>query len=327
MPKTNLPVAYVESRPLSRRISLDALVTLGSNAIGVAQALGVVARFRPDCVVATGGYVTFPVVLAARLLRGFRRGRPRIALLEPNAVAGLTNRLVGPFADETWLAHARSVAASGDAVVTGTPVRASIARPLERAAARATLGVAPDRTTIVVMGGSQGARRINDAVAEMIAAAPLPADWQIVQFTGTRDAERAAAAAAGSPAVAVRDYMDDPAPAYWGADLVVARAGASTLAELAATGTPAILVPYPHATDDHQTRNAEAVAAAGAARIVSDAALTGERLRAELDAALAPPTLDALRAAARRQPGGDARERIVERIDALLGAGKATVGK
>jgi UDP-N-acetylglucosamine--N-acetylmuramyl-(pentapeptide) pyrophosphoryl-undecaprenol N-acetylglucosamine transferase len=325
VPKAGLPVAYVASRPLQRSLSLDALRTLGSNAVGVAQALGVVGRFGPDCVVATGGYVTFPVVLAARMLRTFRRGRPRIALLEPNAVAGLTNRLVEPFADETWLAHARTTAAGGRAFVTGTPVRASIARPLDRVAARAALGVDPARTTIVVMGGSQGARRINDAVAEMIAAGQLPDDWQIVQFTGERDAERARAAAAGTPAVFVRAYADDPAPAYWAADVMVARAGASTLAELAATGTPAILVPYPHATDDHQARNAEAVVAAGAARIVADDVLTGERLRAELCEALAPATLAGLRAAAGRQPGGDARARIVERIVALLGAGKAQV--
>ncbi len=314
-------MAFVAGRALSRTKSLDALRTLASNAVGVAQALGVVTRFRPDCVVATGGYVTFPVVLAARIARVVRGGRPRIAQLEPNAVAGLTNRLVGPLADETWLAHAPLGAGQTATIVTGTPVRASIAREMPQAQARTALGLAPDRTTIVVMGGSQGAKRLNDAVAEMIGAGTLPPEWQILHLTGARDAARPPEPASNG-ALTTRAYVDDPAAAYWAADVVVARAGASTLAELAATARPAILVPYPYATDDHQARNADAVVAAGAARSVADAELTGARLRAELLEVLAPDSLTPMQAAARALGGRDARARVVERIDALLGAGK-----
>lgn len=139
-------------------------------------------------------------------------------------------------------------------------------------------------------------------------------------------ARRAAGEPAGDAGLSARAYLDDPAAAYWAADIVVARAGASTLAELAATERPAILVPYPHATDDHQTRNAEAVVAAGAARLVPDAELNGGRLRAELLAALAPDALAGMQAAARALGGRDARARVVERVHALLGTGKARGG-
>jgi UDP-N-acetylglucosamine--N-acetylmuramyl-(pentapeptide) pyrophosphoryl-undecaprenol N-acetylglucosamine transferase len=121
--------------------------------------------------------------------------------------------------------------------------------------------------------------------------------------------------------VRVFAYLDDPAVAYAAADLVVARAGASTLAELAATATPALLVPYPYATDDHQARNAEAVAAAGAARVVVDAELDGERLASELTAALEPGAYGRLRACARALAAADARTLIVERIEALAARG------
>jgi UDP-N-acetylglucosamine--N-acetylmuramyl-(pentapeptide) pyrophosphoryl-undecaprenol N-acetylglucosamine transferase len=320
VPKAGLPMAHVAARPLARKPSLDTLRTVAENAVGVAQALRVVAAFRPDCVVATGGYVTFPVVLAARALRPLRGGRPRIALLEPNAVAGLTNRLVAPLADEQWVAHPAARPAT-NVVVTGTPVRASILRAVPQAQARAALGLDAATTTIVVMGGSQGARRINDAVAALIAGGE-ERGWQILHLSGERDYDRARAAAASARMpVRVFAYLDDPAVAYAAADLVVARAGASTLAELAATATPALLVPYPYATDDHQARNAEAVAAAGAARVVADAELDGERLASELTAALEPGVYGRLRACARALAAADARTLIVERIEALAARG------
>ncbi len=320
VPKAGLPMAHVAARPLARKPSLDTLRTVAENAVGVAQALRVVAAFRPDCVVATGGYVTFPVVLAARALRPLRGGRPRIALLEPNAVAGLTNRLVAPLADEQWVAHPAARPAT-NVVVTGTPVRASILRAVPQAQARAALGLDAATTTIVVMGGSQGARRINDAVAALIAGGE-ERGWQILHLSGERDYDRARAAAASARMpVRVFAYLDDPAVAYAAADLVVARAGASTLAELAATATPALLVPYPYATDDHQARNAEAVAAAGAARVVADAEFDGERLASELTAALEPGVYGRLRACARALAAADARTLIVERIEALAARG------
>lgn len=331
VPKAGLPAGFVASRPLARSVSLDVFRTLGANALGFVQALRILARFRPDAVIATGGYVSVPVVLAARVLRAMGRSRARIAVLEPNAVPGLANRFLGPLADEVWVsfAHAPSSLAR-NAVRTGTPVRASLLLARSPDEARRSLGLDPAKTTIVVMGGSQGARRINDALAQMMVEEPLPSDWQVLHVSGPREAERARRALldAGSPAnVTVVPYLDDPGAAYAAADVVVARAGASTLAELAATGTPSILVPYPHAAGGHQARNAEVVRAAGAARVVADADLSGARLREELAAALAPAARLEARAAASALAALDARAHIAERVSGLLGARVKTVAE
>jgi UDP-N-acetylglucosamine--N-acetylmuramyl-(pentapeptide) pyrophosphoryl-undecaprenol N-acetylglucosamine transferase len=318
VPRAGVALATVASGPLARKPSFSLLRTAAANALGVVQALRVVSRFRPQCIVATGGYVTVPVVVAARILRALGRIRAPIALLEPNATPGLANRVLAPLVDEIWSGSAGGGGAARKAVVTGTPVRASIVRPRDAAQARGALGLDPARTTIVVMGGSQGARRINDAVLGAAASGALDPAWQVLLVTGERDAALARGAAAG---VTVVPYLDDPGAAYAAADVVVARAGASTLAELAATGTPALLVPYPFATAGHQQHNADRFAAGGAARVVRDADLDAARLAAELRAALAPETCSAMRAAAAALRAVDARARVYERVTALVARG------
>jgi UDP-N-acetylglucosamine--N-acetylmuramyl-(pentapeptide) pyrophosphoryl-undecaprenol N-acetylglucosamine transferase len=319
-----MPVDFIPSAPLRRSLSFDTLRTLVRNIAGVAAALRALLAYRPTFVIASGGYVCFPVAVAARLLRLLRLLDCRIALLEINAAPGLTNRLLGPLVDEVWISYPSSARFFGrKARLTGAPVRASLANRIAPAAARAALGLAADRTTIVVMGGSQGARSINDTVAEWVTARLLPAQWQVLHISGERDHAllegRQAARLAGN-AVRLVPYLADPAAAYFAADLVVARAGASTLAELAATGTPAILIPFPFAAEDHQSANAAAFAAGGAAVVVRDAELNPESLAAALEACLEPQTLARMRAAAGLVlPVGAAGE-IVERITALAAA-------
>jgi UDP-N-acetylglucosamine--N-acetylmuramyl-(pentapeptide) pyrophosphoryl-undecaprenol N-acetylglucosamine transferase len=293
-------------------------VTLTANVRGIVQATSLARRFRPDVVVATGGYVAFPAVAGARAAALATRRRVPIALLEPNAEPGLTNRLLEPFVDEIWLGVGG--VARRKAVLTGTPVRASLRVPLEREVARTQLGLASGRTTIVAIGGSQGARRLNEAMLGLDKAARRNG-WQVLALTGAGELERARTAASGLDWLHVAGYLDDPAPAYAAADIVVARAGASTLAELAATGTPALLVPYPHATADHQTRNAEAVAATGAARVIADADLDAARLGRELESALEPGALAALRQAARERAHADPAAAIAARIVRLVERG------
>ena len=216
---------------------------------------------------------------------------------------GLTNRLFGPLVDEVWLNAPESAEALGKkAVLTGTPVRASMLRPLAAAEARLALGLDPRKTTVVVMGGSQGARSLNEAVATLVTGRELPADWQILHVSGARDhdwiAERERGALSAG-AVHLVEYLEDPRTAYAAADLVVTRSGASTLGELAATRTPALLVPFPFATADHQARNAAAFARGGAASVVADRELDADRLFRELEALLQPERLGAMRDAAR----------------------------
>ena len=313
--KAGLRARFVSASPLTRKFS-PAIFTLFANVAGFFQTLAILRAFRPDVAIATGGYVTFPVIAALWTAKLLRLSRARIALLEPNARAGLTNRLLRPLVDEIWfgVAEPGRVLASNEHL-TGTPVRAEFLRPLPAPDARLALGLEPGATTIVVFGGSQGARSLNEAVAGL-ASQGLPQGWQVLLVSGERDFDgvQRRIAAAGSARVRVVRYLDDPRPAFAAADLVVARAGASTLAELAATGTPALLVPYPYATDDHQTENAAVVERAGAARVVADRDLSERRLHAELEAALAPQTLAALRDAARARAASDPRRAIVARV-------------
>jgi UDP-N-acetylglucosamine--N-acetylmuramyl-(pentapeptide) pyrophosphoryl-undecaprenol N-acetylglucosamine transferase len=291
----------IAAHPLRRRLSVDLVKTVAANAVGFFQALRVLERARPSLVVATGGYVCVPLVLAARADRTLRRRRMPVALLEPNVVAGIANRILAPFVDETW-----------DAATTGVPVRASLLHLQRRGDAVAALGLDPERKTVLAFGGSLGARSINDAVAALVLGGGVPPGWQVLLVTGADDYERVRAAIGN--ATIVRSYLDDPAQAYAAADLVIARAGASTLAELRALRLPAVLVPYPHAAEAHQRANAMAAAATGAAVVIDDAALAGG-LRSLLARIASPERLAAMRVAA--GPAGDPIAAILARIDAL----------
>jgi UDP-N-acetylglucosamine--N-acetylmuramyl-(pentapeptide) pyrophosphoryl-undecaprenol N-acetylglucosamine transferase len=258
--------------------------------------------------VATGGYVTFPMVVGMRLARALGLTRGKIALLEPNERPGLTNRLLEPLVDEIWVANWGSLG-MGKTVMTGTPVRAGFTALPDARDARLDLGLDPEKMTIVVMGGSQGARSLNMAFASL----SVPDSWQILLLTGRRDEEFPM-----RPGLVVRTYLDDPRAAYAAADVVVARAGASTLAELAATRTPAVLVPYPYATDGHQMHNAERFASIGAARIFLDSELDSAKLLETLQEVLEPKTLAAMRAAASTFAPLGASERTARRVVELV---------
>jgi len=274
---------------------------------GVLQALGLLLRWRPDVVLGTGGYASAPVLTAARLRR------VPCALQEQNAVPGTANRLVARWARRIYLGMegAQSALPAERCVVTGNPVR-----PEFLAAVDATESAGPaaprERLRVLVFGGSRGARTLNRAVTEAAAAwctDGAPALW--IQ-TGRDDLEAVAAAYADcGERVRVVPYIDAMPSALRWADLVVSRAGAMTLAELQVAGRPAVLVPFPHAVDDHQRRNAEQLAQRGAARLLLDAECDGPRLSAlvaELEGDRAG--LATMAAAARAQARPDAAERI-----------------
>jgi UDP-N-acetylglucosamine--N-acetylmuramyl-(pentapeptide) pyrophosphoryl-undecaprenol N-acetylglucosamine transferase len=316
-----MPLELVPSRPLLREMNWRLALTVVDNARGVVAAAAALAPFKPDVVIATGGYVCFPVVLAARLLRLVRTIDPAMAMLEINALPGLTNRLLAPIVDEVWGAFAESRAVFGRKfVVTGTPTRASLrVRPAPETA-RISLGLSPAKTTIVVMGGSQGARSINEATTALVTRRALPENWQVLHICGRRDFEYMQAEQRvlhpGNQARLI-DYLDDPAPAYAAADVVVTRSGASTLAELAVTATPALLIPYPRASEDHQVRNAESFVRAGAARLLEDRELSGDALWWQLVEILEPARLAAMRRAAAELAPADATAAIAGRVAAL----------
>jgi UDP-N-acetylglucosamine--N-acetylmuramyl-(pentapeptide) pyrophosphoryl-undecaprenol N-acetylglucosamine transferase len=224
---------------------------------------------RPDVVLGMGGYMSFPGGMMAALL-----GRP-LVIHEQNSVAGLANRVLAGVADRVLCAFPGALKG---AARTGNPVRpeiAALAPPKERYAGRS----GPLR--VLVVGGSLGAKALNDVVPRAIALLPGNARPVVTHQSG---AQHAAALEAAYAAAGVRastpSFIDDMAAAYAQADLAVCRAGATTVAELAAAGLPSILVPYPHAVDDHQTANARFLADAGAAVLVPQSELTAEGLAA-----------------------------------------------
>lgn len=318
VPKAGFRVHFVRSRALKRWPLPEVLRTLRENAIGIVQSLGLVRRLRPDVLVATGGYVCFPVVVAARLLRAVGLFRGAIALFEPNARPGLTHRVLAPFVDEVWGAFARPDSRDGCSYVhTGTPVRAAIRRGSSRACAIARFGLAPQRRTILAIGGSQGARSLNDALIALIGNRGMSPGWQLLHLTGERDYEHVRGLLGDEPSSTIRPYLDDMSDAYAVADLVLARSGASTLAEVIALGLPSLLVPYPHAAEDHQRHNAELLRSAGAAEIITDRELQAGVLPVTLGAVTESTRLEAMRAAAIHLQKGNPVAVILARIDTL----------
>lgn len=245
-------------------------------------ARNIMGSFGPRCVVGMGGYLTFPIVAAARW-----RHIPSL-IHESNAVLGLANRICLPFVSKVALGLPISGISQGPGKryeLAGTPVRAELQALPAPHDARQVLGLDPALKTILVFGGSQGARRINQVVPEAVGAlgARRPVDWQILHLTGTGE-EEAVREAYKKTAVraVVKPYLREMHQAYAAADLVVSRAGAGTVAELCATRRPAILVPYPAATANHQEANARILARAGTARLILDKDLCAPSLANEI---------------------------------------------
>lgn len=284
------------------------LVAAAGAALGVVRCAAAFLADRPSVVIGVGGYASGPAVLAAWLLR-----IPTM-LMEQNHFPGATNRFLAPRADVVCVpSEAARVRLGGRGVITGNPVRAEFS----------SIGPAPsgERVSVLIFGGSRGATSINKAVADALPllAAAHPG-VSIVHQTGDAGRDEIASAYAEFPALAstVLAFIDDMPRRLAAADLVVARAGATTLSELAAAGRAAILVPYPHAADDHQTLNAEAVRDAGGAVVLSDRGLTGEALAtAILELARDPERRFRMAAAVKSLARVDAADRIAELALAL----------
>lgn len=259
-----------------------------------------------DCVVSTGGRPSVPVALAARSL-----GKP-IYLLEQNAVTGRANRWLLPLASRIYHGLPVDDGASPRALVTGTPLRPEIGQ-LDRAQARELLGLRHDVPVVLVTGGSQGARSLNEVVPQALQRVGVPMQVLHLAGLGRDDAvRRFYAASDGKVTAHVRPVAHDMDRMFGAADLVVCRGGGTTVAELSAVGRAAIIVPYPHHRDRQQLRNAEVLARAGAALIVEEDALTVESI-AELVACLLvdPARLAAMGEAAHALQHGDAAEAIL----------------
>jgi UDP-N-acetylglucosamine:LPS N-acetylglucosamine transferase len=311
VPAAGFAITLLPGRGLERRLSLQNVRSLGALLRAFGQAWRLVGRRRPRGVVSVGGYASVPCALAAALRR------IPVIVAESNAAPGAANRLVGK------VAKASAVAFPGTplprAVVTGNPVRPevlAIDRRRDATGARTKLDVEPGRRMLLVFGGSLGALRINRAVLDAVGRWAWRPDLHVRHVVGARDwPEIGAGGSPLPPGAALRydavEYDDDMPTALAAADLVLCRSGASTSFELLAAGLPAVLVPSPHVTADHQTANARHLVAAGAAVLVPDAELDGARLVAEVDALLADPArLASMAAAARAAARPDAADAI-----------------
>ncbi len=274
LPELGWQLVTMSSMSIKDRGFAGKILALLKMPVSIVVAISVLLSQKPSLLIGVGGYAAGPLSVAAWIL-----GVP-MTIVEPNSVAGLSNRLIGRFAKKIFIAfeEARKWFKPSKILMTGTPVRKEVIALREKV----SVG---DEKTVLVLGGSQGASSLNKAMTD---AAPLFANCSkkihILHHAGKygeEDAIKAAYSRAGVSAEVVT-FMSDVWDYYSRADLVVSRAGAATLAELSVIGLPAILIPYPFAADDHQRINAESLVKVGGAILIPDEGCSGERLGREI---------------------------------------------
>ena len=298
-----LPATGLRGRSFGRRMAA-LICALRSTVISMLLMI----RHRPRVVLAMGGYVSGPVGIAAWLTRR------HLIVHEQNAIPGFTNRIIGRFASQVLEAVAGSFPPRYRAVHVGNPIRAEIAQ-----LAASTEDMNPRENSgssfaILVFGGSQGARALNEAIPQALASLTDEFSVKVVHQCGYDEVDATSARYQGTPVDAeVVPFIDDMATAYRRADLVISRAGAISLAEIQAAALPSVLIPFPYAVDDHQTVNAQAAVDNGAAILISQRELTSERLTDILKPLLVDDQRRIkMKAAARKLARPDAAARVAE---------------
>lgn len=325
VPAAGFDFKTIEIQGFSRKMTLEGLKKNIKTAMMVikssSQAKKIIREFRPDVVIGFGGYVSGPVLKTAA-----KMGIPT-AVHEQNAFPGVTNKTLAKKVDRVMLTAPEAekyIKPKNPCVVTGLPVRGEMINA-DRDISRAELKV-DNRPVILSMGGSLGARVINNAVTELIAERYERRNCYFLHATGKVGAgmidvlkEEKGIDPEKNRHIMLREYIDDMYRCMAAADLVICRAGASTLSELQAMGKPAILVPYPHAAENHQYYNAMALVNNDAAILIEDKDLTGERLIKEVDSLLEnPERLKTIGENAKKMAIYDATERIVNCIEEIV---------
>jgi UDP-N-acetylglucosamine--N-acetylmuramyl-(pentapeptide) pyrophosphoryl-undecaprenol N-acetylglucosamine transferase len=311
VPKAGFPLELISVGGIKGKGAVETIRSLARMPVGLLQAWRLIGKHRPSVVLGVGGYASGPALLAARL-----RGVPT-AIHEQNAYPGVTNRLLAKVVKAVAVAFADAAPRlkRGDAVVTGNPIRKEFF-----AAQRPTTN--DQRRTLLVFGGSQGSHVINEAMAgALLFLARLKGRLQIVHQTGTRELEtvRAAYRTSAFDDARVVPYLDPIAGEIAAADLVVSRAGAMTIGELAAAGRGAILIPFAAATNNHQELNARVLERAGGAMVVTESELTPERLGLAIAEIINDPGRAArMGEAARALAAPDATKKIVDLLEKIV---------
>ncbi|MCE5301359.1 MAG: undecaprenyldiphospho-muramoylpentapeptide beta-N-acetylglucosaminyltransferase [Spirochaetia bacterium] len=299
----------VDARPLDRGKWLKNFVNLFFVIKSLFESAVIVARFRPEAAVGTGGFAAFPAILTAALM-----GR-RTLIHEPNMVPGLANRMLAPFVSVVTAGFPETMKyfPARKIRLTGNPVRTALLHR-ERSKGLKEFGLKPGKKTVLIMPGSRAARSINAAMAEALKFHKAEmGKMQFIWMSGGRDYVMCSRAAKASGLkIKVAAYVDNAALAYAAADAAVLRAGASTLSEICAVQMPAVLVPYPYATADHQMKNARVLEEAGAVLVIKDSELTAANLIGALKKVLDVKKAKSMRRALKSVYTGGSAAKIVK---------------
>jgi UDP-N-acetylglucosamine--N-acetylmuramyl-(pentapeptide) pyrophosphoryl-undecaprenol N-acetylglucosamine transferase len=318
VPEYGFKLIFIQARGLKRKASPDNLMLPYYVLKSLYQSLRILNEERPDLVVGTGGYVSFPVVFSARL-----KNIPTL-IQEQNSYPGVSTRLLAFLVDRVCLSYLSSISyflTKGKLTVTGNPVREDIITANRYEALR-KFNLDPSKKTIFIFGGSQGAHVINQAVLDNLDF--LLENWQLLWQTGENDFVHVSEKVKEERMeCAVFPFLEDMRSAYAASDLVVSRAGALTLAEITACGKPSLLIPYPFAAADHQRYNAEVLQKEGAAQIIFQRDLTGEVLAQKIFSLLSDEKrLKRMAEQSKKMGRPDAASLLVNEMEKLLKKGR-----
>jgi len=278
--KAGFPLKTIRVKGFRRKLSLDTLVSIKELVHGAVESLSIIKNEKPDFVIGTGGYVAGPVVFFASIL-----GIPSV-IHEQNVIPGITNKVLARFVDRIFISFSDSLKyfPKEKTLLVGNPVRKEIAQG-NRLSARKKFGLSPDLPVVLCFGGSQGAARINDAICYIIEAIKDTARFQLIHITGKNHYDKIKSFLANKGIdtdklghIIVKPYIHEMQDAYAAADLVISRAGALSISELTVCGKPAILIPLPTAANHHQDFNANFMEKNGAAVVLTEDRLSGEKL-------------------------------------------------
>jgi len=318
LPEGKFPLKTIEVKPLKGMSPIETLRAMWAIPKAIRQAFRILKEFRPQMVIGVGGYASGPTVVAASLLRIKR------AIHEQNMVPGMTNRWLKWISQRIFVSfeETKHYFPKTKTIVTGMPIRKSLLSCVSEQKTHRVAGKEGERFTVLIFGGSGGAHRINWAMIEALdALAGIKSSLRVIHQTGTTDLDFVSRGyqERGFDAL-VRPFFENMVSCYATSDVVICRAGASTIAELAVCGKAAILVPYPHAAHQHQLLNAQKLVAMGAARMIRDEALGGASLsHAILQMANHPEERRTMEGAIQKMSRPRAASEIVDHCYALVG--------
>lgn len=285
VPKADIPFQTIDIEGFARKITLKNLVVLGKASAGLIKARSIIKDFKPDAVIGTGGYVSGPLLLMAALMN-----IPTL-IQDQNAIPGITNKILSKFVTKIACGYESACRhfPADKTVLTGNPIRKDILKH-KRADAVRELKLDANKKTILVTGGSRGARRINEAMTDVHKYFMNSNSVQILHITGKTEYQRVmdnlkkdGIEIEKAKNIFIKPYLYDMPKALAAADIIVSRAGAIGLSEITVCGIPSILIPYPYAAENHQEFNARALTDKHAAIMILNADLTGEKLLSELN--------------------------------------------